>query len=130
MLTSGTAPANNLAAAGLIGQLRPADTAAATLVSAPAAARGVRLSVVRIVACNVSGAAATIRIFHDDDGTTYDQTTALYYDAPLGPGQSMEILAYSPSGGLGVAPGGSIGCRSSVGSAVTFTAYGTTGNSR
>lgn len=121
---------NDLAESELLAQLRPANTTAATLVSAPSAARGVRLSVVRIVVCNTSGAAATFRIFHDDDGVTYDQSNALFYDAPIGAGETLEILAHSPSGGYGVKPGGAIGVRTSVNSALTFSCYGTTGQAR
>jgi len=119
-----------LASSELIGRLRPANTTAAALVTASANMRGVRLAVLRLVVCNTSGAAATFRIFHDDAGATYDETTALYYDCPIGPGQTVEIVTYSPSGGLSLKPGGSIGVRTSVDSALTFTAYGTTGQSR
>lgn len=121
---------NDLAEVELLAQSRPANTTAATLIAAPTAARGIRLSVTRLVVCNTSGAAATFRVFHDDDGTTYDQTTALFYDCPIGAGETIEVLAHSPSGGYGVKPGGALGVRTSVNSALTFSCYGTTGQAR
>lgn len=121
---------SGLADSELLAQARPANTTAATLITAPANMRGVRLSILRLVVCNTSGAAATFRIFHDDDGTTYDESTALHYDTPIGPGDTVHLLAYSPSAGVSLKPGGSLGVRTSVNSALTFSCYGTTGQVR
>jgi len=100
-----------------LGQLRPANTTAASLYSP-----GVNVTTIisTIVICNTSGAAATCRLFHDDDGTTYDQTTALMYDTPVPTEEPLvwdRVLAMDDFDG-------NIGVRSSVNNALTFTAYG------
>jgi hypothetical protein len=100
-----------------LGQLRPANTTAASVYS-PAASIETRVTAITV--CNTSGAAATFRIFHDDNGTTYDQTTALYYDVPIAADDTVTlevfILMNDATGNLAV--------RTSVNDALTFTAYG------
>lgn len=100
-----------------LGQLRPADTNAASLYSPNT---GQQAEITKIVVCETSGATPTFRIFHDDDGTTYDQSTALYYNAGLSANETKEIetnwFMSNPSGNIGV--------RSSSANAITFTAYG------
>lgn len=99
-----------------LGQSRPATTAAASLYSP---ADGVVAKVEKVVV--VGTAAAVASIFHDENGTTYDQSTALMYDRTVAANESIifEIGAYmnDPSGNLAV--------KTSVNSALTFTAYGT-----
>ena len=101
-----------------LGQLRPANTNAASLYATPAATTTIITS---LTICNTTAAPALYRIFHDDNGSTYDETTALAYDSQCDaygtviinkPGWSMN----DNSGNLAV--------RSSVASALTFTAYG------
>lgn len=75
---------------------------------------------IRIVLCNTSGAGATFRLFHDSDGTTYDESTALAWDENLGDGTPREI-------NLGMKmndSSGNIAYRSSVANAITCTVYG------
>lgn len=100
-----------------LGQLRPADTNAAS-VYAPA--DGVQAKVAQIIICNTTGGAAAYRIFHDDDGSTYDQTTALFYDVSLAANTSevldMEIEM--------TASGGNLAVRTDTNDALTFTVYG------
>ena len=70
--------------------------------------------------CNTSGADATYRIFHDDNGTTYDETTALFWDVTLTADSSdileMKVSMDDSSGNLAV--------RTDTANAITFTAYG------
>ncbi len=100
-----------------LGQLRPANTTAASLYSPGASTEAVIQS---IIVSNTSGSAATYRIFVDDDGTTYDQTTALYYDIPLPADSSdsieIHVAMNNSSGNLAV--------RTNTNSAITFTAFG------
>ena len=100
-----------------LGQLRPADTNAASLYS-PAA--GVIAEIQTVFVTNQSGGARTYRIFHDDDGTTYDQTTALYYDVALAADKtdvvSVPIWMRLSTGNLAV--------RSNANDGLTFTVYG------
>ncbi len=73
-----------------------------------------------IVVCNQSGAAATFRIFIDDDGTTYDQSTALYYDTPIAANSSIQIDTFWPMS----VSAGNLAYRSSVANALTITVFG------
>ena len=100
-----------------LAQLRPSNTTAASLYS-PTAQR--RSEARKIVICNTSTNPQTYRIFHDNDGTTYDQTTSLCWDIPIGVGVTdtftEEIWLADDSGNLAV--------KTSTSNALTFTAYG------
>ena len=63
-----------------LGQTRPSNTTATSIYSPGSSVTAV---VRNIHCCNTSGATATFRIFVDDDGTTYDETTALFWDVTL-----------------------------------------------
>ena len=102
----------------VLAQLRPADTNAASLYSPP---DNRTVEITALLVCNQSGSAATFRIFLDDDGTTYDQTTALYYDVPLGADLTWEITV---KGWGMIVTAGNLAVRSSVGNALTFTLFG------
>jgi len=103
--------------AHLLGQLRPANTNPASIYS-PAA--NITPEITKIIVCNTSGAASSFRIFLDVDGTTYDETTALFWDAPLGADLTWEIEA-----GWGMtAAAGNLAVRSANPNALTFTVFG------
>lgn len=104
-----------------VGQARPANTTAAAAFTAT-----LPTEVTCIVVCNTSGADATCRLFHDDDGSTYDESTALFWDVAVAAGETLVISAQSPSSTIQVGIGGTVGVRSSVASALTFTLYGVT----
>ena len=101
----------------LLAQSRPSNTTAATLYTA-----GMKTEVTRIIIANTTGSAATFRLFHDDDGTTMDETTALIWDNSIATANYVDIQAYLY--GITIAAGGSLGIRSGTGSALTFSAYG------
>lgn len=85
-----------------------------------------RTEVTRIVVCNTTGSAATYSIYHDDDGTTYDESTALFYGVSLN-ANSTDIIDFGGAGGgVMVKPSGTIGVKSGTGSAITLTFYGIT----
>lgn len=68
---------------------------------------------------NVSSAPALLRVFHDQNGAVYDQSTALVYDLKLLPGEMFEmdhVFVNNPSG--------NVAYRSSVANALTATVYG------
>ena len=100
-----------------LGQLRPADTTAASLYSPASSTQAL---IKNIMIANTSAAAATFRLFHDDNGTTYDETTALAWDVSLGVGEIFTldsvILMNDSTGNLAV--------RTGTANALTFTAYG------
>jgi len=106
------------AAGFLAGQLRPANTTAATLYTAT-----LKSEITRILIANTTGSAATFRLFHDDDGTTMDETTALVWDNSVASGAYVDLQAYLDGAGITIAAGGSLGCRSGTGNALTFSVY-------
>ena len=99
-----------------LGQLRPANTTAASLFSPTSG----EVLVKTVTVANVSAASAKFRVFHDDNGTTYDETTALFWDVevPVGTSAVIEInvMMDDASGNLGV--------RTDTASAFNFTVYG------
>jgi len=101
-----------------LGQLRPANTTAVSIFSPRAK---VLVQVVSLLVCNTTGTAATFRIFHDDDGTTYDETTSLFFDESCPANQTRKVIEEdvwmsNSSGNIAVATG--------TNSALTFTLYG------
>lgn len=101
-----------------LGQLRPANTTAATLYSPGASVTTIIKS---IVVCNQTASSAKYRIFMDDDGTTFDEATALFFDITIGANSTDQIDTFyamnNSSGALGV--------RTDTNSALTFTCFGT-----
>ena len=73
-----------------------------------------------IVLCNTSAATATFRLFLDNDGTTYDQGTALAYDVTLNVGQSQFFHTFLAMNNAA----GNFAYRSSVANAITITLSG------
>lgn len=105
----------------MFGRARPADALATVLFNNTT---GLPVEITRIVVCNVDGTAGSVRIFHDDAGSTFDQTTALYYDLPVAANETITIEAAHAGSGFRIAPGGQLGVQSSVGNRYTYTAYG------
>ena len=103
--------------ATILAQSHPANT---TAVSAYSPAVGVSVQITRVVICNTTGSGATFRIFLDNDGTTYDETTALFFDETLAANTSRLIEAEwwldNSDGNLAV--------RTDTNSALTFTFFG------
>ncbi len=100
-----------------IAQVRPPAT---TPVSAYSPATGVTGIVRSITVCNTSAAKAKFSIFLDDDGATFDESTALYFEADLQAKQTFEREVYWPMNNSA----GNLGVRSTVANALTFTFHG------
>ncbi len=102
-------------------QTRPAGTSAATAWTAPYFGQ-YKFTTIR--ATNVTASPVVVSIYHDDDGSTYDQTSALEYQVTLPANGSMtisnEVAGYSS--------GGTVGVQTATGSAVNFTGYGSIAN--
>ncbi len=100
-----------------LGQLRPANTTAASIYSPGTNVKAVRMS---LVICNTTATKAKFRIFHDDDGTTYDESTALLFDAEILGNHTVEVDGFKAMDD----PAGHIAVRTDTNSALTFTIYG------
>lgn len=102
-----------------LAQARENSTNAVSVYS-PASGETVIIPAGGITILNQSGAAATVRLFVDDDGTTYDQSTALIYDMSCPPGIPVHfggIINMNDSTG-------NLAYRSSVANALTITVNG------
>lgn len=100
----------------MLGQNKPANTTATSLFTPTTNST----SIVRtVLVCNTSAGAVTFRLFIDEDGTTYDETTALMYDYSLAVDTTYAMDTY-----LVVASGGNFGIRTGTSNALTFTCYG------
>lgn len=73
-----------------------------------------------LVVTNTSAADATVRIFFDDDGSTYDESTALAWDVIVPADSVWDRLIRIPMNNSS----GNIAYRSSVANALTVTAFG------
>ena len=100
-----------------LGQHRINSTTATSLYSPGASTTTIIKS---IVVCNQSGTVDTFRLFIDDDGTTYDQTTALYYDVSIAAGTTVQIDTYWPMNDAD----GNLATQNATANALTFTAFG------
>ncbi len=100
-----------------LGQLRPANTTAASLYSPGASTTAIIKS---IVVCNQTASAAKFRIFLDDDGTTYDESTALFFDITIGANSTDQIDTFYAMNDAN----GNLAVRTDTNSAITFTAFG------
>ena len=69
--------------------------------------------------CNTTTSDVALRLFHDNDGTTYDESTALVWDIIIEPGQVFDtdkIFMNNSSGNFAY--------RSGTANALTITVYG------
>jgi hypothetical protein len=98
-----------------LAQSRLTNTTATSIYS-PSSGETVQIFI-KIV--NTTSSAVAVRVFHDADGTTYDQTTALVWDTSIEPGEFLEIDKIFMS-----SSSGNLAYRTATGSALTATVYG------
>lgn len=101
----------------VLGQLRPANTTVASLYSPPANTTAIFKT---LLVCNTTAGAALYRVFLHDTGTTYDQTTALFYDVSVA-GNTTAIIEIF---GAMSQDAGNIAVRTDTANALTFTLMG------
>ena len=102
-----------------LAQARPANTSTATAFTATK-----QTEITRIIIANTTASATTFSLYHDDDGSTYDQTTAVVYSASLAANTTQFIDGFGAGCGLMIRSGGTLGIQSGTSSACTFTIYG------
>lgn len=107
----------------LLAQLRPSGTTAVTLFQA----QQLRVEITLAVAVVIEGGSDTsIVVYHDDNGTTYNDDTILIPDTKIDKDVSVIFQANHPGSGVHIKPGGSIGVKVSNANQVNFTIYGIT----
>ena len=100
-----------------LSQLRENSTNAARIYSPPISGIGIIKS---ITLANTSGAAAIFSLFLDDDGTTYDETTALAWNVAIEADEMIQLDGYYPMNDSD----GNFAYKSSVANAITITLFG------
>lgn len=110
----------NFAAGSQLAQARPSGTSAVNAFTAT-----LITEITKIVVSNTTASAAAYSIYHDDDGSTFDQTTSLFYEISLA-ANSTVVIDSTVGAGFHMSPSGQIGIKTGTGSALTFTIYGVT----
>ena len=100
-----------------LAQIRPSNT---TATSAYSPGSSVRTKITRVLVCNTTASPHDFRIFLDVDGTTYDETTALFFDEALAANTTREIEG---NWWLDKAAG-NLAVRTDTNDAFTFTVFG------
>lgn len=101
-----------------LAQARPANTSTATLLDP---VDNNLYIVYTVIIANVTGTAANASVYHDKDGTTYDQSTALLYQVSV-PANDSTVLTFEK--GLTIRGSGHLGIQSGTSSALTYSLYG------
>lgn len=100
-----------------LGQSRPSDTNAASILNNERP-----WAVNLIMVCSSTANDTTFSIYHDADGTTYDESTALYFNAPI---RSNDVAYLElPTPITNVDSTGNLAVKSGEASGLTFTVYG------
>lgn len=100
-----------------LGQLRPLNTTAASIYSPGVGVTGI---IKEIIICNTTGTTAKASIFQDDDGTTFDKTTALAFEVPVTKGTTIEFSLFLPMDNSA----GNLAVQTDSGDSLTFTVSG------
>ena len=78
-----------------------------------------------IVLCNTTGSDVTFRLFHHNTGTTYDQTTALFYDDTVPANKTIILMEGTDFVGLYLDNStANFAFREGTANAITCTVYG------
>jgi len=106
--------------AAQLGQNAPAGTSAVSIYSMGAAGSAV---ITGVSITNIGSAVARASLYHDDDGTTYDDTTILVNKKAIPVGKTRFIPANEFKMGTNDTAG-NWAIKTDVGSALQFTLYG------
>ena len=102
----------------MIAQLRPSNNSMGNLYSSPV---GLLTVITGICIVNTSNAARTFRLCYDDDGSTFDESTALYWDRGI---DKNETFLAQLQIAVNHQNAGNLGFRSSIANALTITLFG------
>ena len=102
-----------------LGQVRPSGTSATSIYSpATSSITGIVLC---IKVCNTSTSSAKFSIYQDDDGSDYDETTALHFEQTLAAKSSVTFNDWLPMNDAN----GNLAVQTDTGDALTLTVWGT-----
>ena len=100
-----------------LGQARENSTNAVSVYSPDTEVTGI---IKFITIANTSGSDATVRMFVDDDGSTYDETTSIAWDIIIPADSVWDRQVFIPMDNAS----GNFAYRSSVANALTITLFG------
>lgn len=104
-----------------LGQVRPVDSTPISIFQPRQYRSGLAgAEIISVVIVNTSASTANFSMFLDDDGTVYDESTALFWEVPVGASSTIPIdvnLKMNNSEG-------NLAVKSSAGNALTFTIFG------
>ena len=104
-----------------LGQGTPANTTAVAIYSPR---NGIKGEIGSIIVCNTGTNIIKYRIFHDADGSTYADASALFYDVTLGSGET-DIICFKEIGLIVDGDtDGTLGIRTDTADDMTVTLYG------
>ncbi len=103
----------------ILGQATPANTTAVSIYNPDS---GVLTLVDKVIVSNTTTSAVDYRIFIDADGTTYDTTTALFYDISLA-ANSTDVISEDYLQ-IPLTSSGNLAIRTGTNNALTFTVIG------
>lgn len=107
---------NILSSGKILGQIRPSTLNPTEIYSPPA---GFAAVVTHIIICNTSSSNVKARLFIDNDGTTYNESTAIYYGKTTPANDSLIFNLNIP-----INSNGSLAGRTAAINDLTFTAIG------
>ena len=84
--------------------------------------------ITRLAVVNLTGSAATYRLFHVPSGVVLADDHAIRYDVSVAAGGFSEVVTTGPNGGVHLAEGDKLYVRSATASALTFIGYGVSAN--
>lgn len=99
-----------------LGQSRPSGTAAASIYQPDS-----KGFIDSVFVTNVGSTSASFSIYLDADGTTYDQSTALYYQQNINAGTTVELWFEK---GIPITNSGNLAVQTDTANAITFSVYG------
>ena len=102
-----------------LGQLRPANTTAAAIFS-PTENKPYHVHAVLIA--NTGSSTIKVSLFHDTDGDTWDETTAIVWEAAIATDGYLHLTF--ERGITGYHSAGSLGVKTDTADDATFTVYG------
>lgn len=73
-----------------------------------------------IILCNVTSSLSKVRIFIDNDGSVFDESTAIFYDINVHGNETIELDSYIPMNN----ENGNLAYRVDVANSVTITVSG------
>ncbi len=103
-----------------LGQLRPANTTE-TAIYTPRS--GIIGYITHVIISNSGAGTIQYRLYHDKDGTTYDQTTQLAWDEDIATSSAPKIISFGDRG-ICIRNGGNFAVRTDTANDATFTVYG------